>query len=175
MATLAIPLPLKTGAGWELLQESESTFDFHVYGPDRCVLHCVPNVFGKPFISLPIGHNSFTFPTTTVTTQCCVWSEETWLRFFPGGRESRSQTWTSEKSCAQSQIQNPFRSRPGNWHDFQRRHGKHTSSSCNTSRPPSMAACSVSQHSSVNWPTFAVDKGGAHVACFAILSFSLPD
>ncbi len=102
MATLAIPLPLKTGAGWELLQESESTFDFHVYGPDRCVLHCVPNVFGKPFISLPIGHNSFTFPTTTVTTQCCVWSEEQLAKILSGWEgESEPDMDLRKKLCAE--------------------------------------------------------------------------
>jgi len=100
MATLTTPL--KTGPGWELLEVSDWTFDFHVSSPDRYVLHCVPNVFGKPFISLQVGHNTFFFPTTTTSTLCYVWSEEQLAKILSGWEgESEADMELRKKLCGE--------------------------------------------------------------------------
>lgn len=63
--------------GLKLLRMPPSTFDFHVDGPERFVLHFTnPKVFGKKVAILEIGSNILTLLTPpTESTPCYVWSE----------------------------------------------------------------------------------------------------
>ena len=84
--------------GLKLLRMSDSTFNFHVEGQDRFVLHFKnPNAFGKEFAVIATGSNSFTLLTPTVSTLCYVWSEAELTPVLVGWEQPRGPQPVSSK------------------------------------------------------------------------------